>query len=214
AKEPGAAAVPPLKMEGATAGEFPQDLRPLGQIRNSFIVASSDLGLWIIDQHVAHERILFEQHLSLRKQRQVEGQRLLLPLIVQLKPQQQAVFQEIAEELAANGFEAEPFGVRTVAIKAAPMEIKASDAERLLVEVLDSCGERSRDLSFDLLIHKIAATVACHAAIKVNMPLDQKKMEWLLRELEKTACPMTCPHGRPIMLRYSLHDIQKAFKRI
>ncbi len=205
---------PPGKSEGANTGEFPGDLRPLGQVRNSFIVAASNEGLWIIDQHVAHERILFERHLASRKQGQVETQRLLLPLIIQLKPQQQAVFEQMADELAAHGFEAEPFGVRTVAIKTTPMEFKAADAERLLVEILDSLGEESHNLSFDLLIHKIAATVACHAAIKVNMALDQKKMEWLLRELEKTACPMTCPHGRPILLRYSLHDIEKAFKRI
>ena len=177
-------------------------------------MAASDDGLWIIDQHVAHERVLFERRLLMRKERQVEGQRLLLPRVVELKPQQQIVFQEIAQELTANGFEAEPFGVRTVAIKAAPAEIRADDAERLLVEILDSFGEQSGALSLDLLIHKITATVACHAAVKVNMPLDQKKMEWLLGELGKTACPMACPHGRPILLRYSLHDIQKAFKRI
>lgn len=206
----------PFTAAGLPAGtdEFPADLRPLGQIHNSFIVAASGDGLWIIDQHVAHERVLFERHLLMRKERQVEGQRLLLPLVVELKPQQQIVFQEIAQELAANGFEAEPFGVRTVAIKAAPAEIRADNAERLLVEILDSLGEQSGSLSLDLLIHKITATVACHAAVKVNMPLDQKKMEWLLGELRKTACPMTCPHGRPILLRYSLRDIQKAFKRI
>ena len=206
----------PLAPEGlpASADEFPKDLRPLGQVHNSFIVAAGSDGLWIIDQHVAHERVLFERHLLLRKEKQVEGQRLLLPLVIELKPQQQAVFQEIAQELAANGFEAEPFGVRTVAIKTAPAEIRADDAVRLLIEILDSLGEQSRSLSLDLLIHKIAASVACHAAIKVNMPLDQKKMEWLLGELEKTTCPMTCPHGRPILLRYSLRDIQKAFKRI
>ena len=198
----------------AGADEFPKGLRPLGQIHNSFIAATSDDGLWIIDQHVAHERVLFERHLLLRKEKKVEGQRLLLPLVVELRPQQQAIFEEIAQELAANGFDAEPFGVRTVAIKTAPAEIRADDAEQLLVEILDDLGEQTRGLSLDLLIHKIAASVACHAAIKVNMPLDRQKMEWLLRELERTACPMTCPHGRPILLRYSLHDIQKAFKRI
>ncbi|MGH9355628.1 MAG: DNA mismatch repair endonuclease MutL, partial [Terriglobia bacterium] len=156
---------------GLPAGtdEFPADLRPLGQIHNSFIVAASDEGLWIIDQHVAHERVLFERRLLMRKERQVEGQRLLLPRVVELKPQQQIVFQEIVQELAANGFEAEPFGIRTVAIKAAPAEIRADDAERLLVEILDSFGEESSALSLDLLIHKITATVACHAAVKVNM---------------------------------------------
>ncbi|PYU98294.1 MAG: hypothetical protein DMG26_19035, partial [Acidobacteria bacterium] len=93
--------------------EFPRDLRPLGQVQDSFIVATNAEGLWLIDQHVAHERVLFERHLHLRRERQVEGQRFLLPIVVELKPQQQAAFQDIAEELGANGFEVEPFGQRT-----------------------------------------------------------------------------------------------------
>ncbi|MGH9445907.1 MAG: DNA mismatch repair endonuclease MutL, partial [Terriglobia bacterium] len=198
----------------ASLDEFPGNLRPLGQVHESFIVATNDQGLWIIDQHVAHERVLFEHHLRARREKRVEGQRLLLPIVVELKPEQQVTFQEIAQELAANGFEAEPFGQRTLAIKTAPSEVRADDAERLLIEILDGAGAESRQLSLDGLLHRIAASVACHAAIKVNMPLTSSKMEWLLRELEKTDCPMTCPHGRPILLRYSMKDILKAFKRI
>lgn len=197
-----------------TADEFPASLRPLGQVRDSFIVATNDEGLWIVDQHVAHERVLFERHLKLRQEKKVEGQRLLLPIVVELKPMQQAVFQEIAQELAANGFDAEPFGQRTVAIKTAPGEVRSEDAERLLLDILDGAGPEARMISLNDLLHRIAASVACHAAIKVNMPLTQSKMEWLLRELQRTDCPMTCPHGRPILLRCSLKDIQRAFKRI
>jgi DNA mismatch repair protein MutL len=197
----------------ATSDEFPRNLRALGQVRDSFIVATNDDGLWIIDQHVAHERVLFERHLKMRQEKKVEGQRLLLPIVVELKPEQQVTFQDIAHELAANGFEAEPFGQRTVAIKTAPSEVRAEDAERLLLDILDGAGPEARAISLEALLRRIAASVACHAAIKVNMPLTQGKMEWLLRELQKTDCPMTCPHGRPILLRYSLKDIQKAFKR-
>jgi DNA mismatch repair protein MutL len=198
----------------ATSDEFPRNLRPLGQVRDSFIVATNDDGLWIIDQHVAHERVLFERHLKMRQEKKVEGQRLLLPIVVELKPEQQAIFQDIAQELVANGFDAEPFGQRTVAIKTAPSEVRGEDAERLLLDILDGAGPEAQTMSLDALLHRIAASVACHAAIKVNMPLTQGKMEWLLRELQKTDCPMTCPHGRPVLLRYSLKDIQKAFKRI
>lgn len=197
-----------------SAGEFPRNLHPLGQVHESFIVAVNEEGLWIIDQHVAHERVLFEHHLSMRLEKRVEGQRLLLPIIVELKPQQQAVFHEVAQELGANGFDVEPFGQRTIAIKAAPAEIHPDDAQRLLLEILDHVGSEVRSLTLDDLRRKIAASVACHAAIKINMPLDARKMEWLLRELGKTECPMSCPHGRPILLRYSLRDIQRAFKRI
>ncbi|MGH9435473.1 MAG: DNA mismatch repair endonuclease MutL, partial [Terriglobia bacterium] len=196
------------------ADEFPKNLRPLGQVRESFIIATNDEGLWIIDQHVAHERVLFEQRLRSIREKSVEGQRLLLPVIVELKPAQQAVFEDIARELGVNGFEAEPFGQRTIAVKSAPAEVRPEAAERLLLAILDGVGAEGAGLSLDVLHHRIAATVACHAAVKVNMPLDNQKLEWLLRELAKTECPMTCPHGRPILLRYSLREIQKAFKRI
>ena len=194
--------------------EFPIDLQPLGQVQESFIVATNAGGLWIIDQHAAHERVLFERHLCLRKEKKVAGQRLLLPLIVELRPEQEATFQDIAEELAANGFEVVPFGQRTVAVKTAPAETSPDDVERLVLEILDGVGQEARTLSLEVLRTKIAASISCHAAIKVNMPLEKSKMDWLLRELGKTECPMTCPHGRPIVLRYGLKDLQKAFKRI
>jgi DNA mismatch repair protein MutL len=197
-----------------TASEFPSDLVPLGQVEESFIVATNAEGLWIIDQHVAHERVLFERHLKMRHEKQVPGQRLLLPIVVELRPEQQATFREIADELASNGFEVEPFGQRTVAVKTAPSDIPTEGVERLLLEILDGVGPEVRGISLDSLRGKIAASVSCHAAIKINMALDETKMRWLLRELARTDCPMTCPHGRPIVLKYSMKDIQKAFKRI
>jgi DNA mismatch repair protein MutL len=189
------------------------DLKPLGQVNASFIVAVNGEGLWIIDQHVAHERVLFEQHLRARREGQLTGQRVLVPLVVELSPRQLVIFEKIAEELAANGFEVEPIGPRSVAIQAAPAGITAGDAERLLTEILDGVERENQAISMDSLQAKIAATTSCHAAIKVNMPLDQKKMEWLLSELSRTEAPMSCPHGRPIVLRYSLREIEKAFKR-
>jgi len=208
---PPGGAVP--RLEEAGASEFPMDLKPLGQVEDSFIVATNAEGLWIVDQHVAHERVLFERHQRLRREKKVEGQRLLLPVIVELKPEQQATLGEIAEELSANGFDVEPFGQRTVAIKTAPADIAPQDVQRLLLEILDELGPEMRAISLEVLRNKISASVACHAAIKVNMPLDRNRMEWLLRELARTECPMACPHGRPIVLRYGLKDIRKAFRR-
>jgi DNA mismatch repair protein MutL len=190
------------------------DLKPLGQVNNSFIVAVNGEGLWIIDQHVAHERVLFEQHLRARREGELGGQRLLVPLVVELSPRQLATFEQIAEELRANGFEAELMGQRSVAIQAAPAGIAASDAEKLLAEILDGIAREAQAISIDSLQAKIAASTSCHAAIKANTPLDQTKMEWLLAELAKTEYPMSCPHGRPVVLRYSVREIERAFKRI
>jgi DNA mismatch repair protein MutL len=189
-------------------------LKPLGQIRESFILAVNHEGLWIIDQHVAHERVLFEKVLRQRAAEEVESQRLLMPLIVELTPGQQAVLVELSDELHRNGFEVEPFGSRTIAIKTAPAGVEATQIEHMLHEILDQFEREEQVLNLDVIRARIAASIACHAAIKVNMPLAQNKMEWLLKELAKTDCPMTCPHGRPVVLRYSLKDIQKAFKRI
>jgi DNA mismatch repair protein MutL len=189
-------------------------LRPLGQIRESFILAVNQEGLWIVDQHVAHERVLFERVLKQRMAKGVESQRLLMPLILELTPAQQAVFTEISDELTKNGFEAEPFGTRSVAVKVAPAGVDASQVEHMLEELLEQLSREDQRLNLETVRTRIAASIACHAAIKVNMPLEQNKMEWLLAELAKTDCPMTCPHGRPVVLRYSLKDIQKAFKRI
>ncbi|HUA16281.1 MAG TPA: DNA mismatch repair endonuclease MutL [Verrucomicrobiae bacterium] len=189
-------------------------LRPLGQVRNSFILAVNEDGLWIIDQHVAHERVLFERVLKQRAAMKVESQRLLMPIVLELSPAQQAVFTEISDELQRNGFEAEPFGARSVAVKVAPAGVDAAAVEHMLHELLDQLSREEQSLNLEKIRTRIAASIACHAAIKVNMPLEHNKMEWLLAELAKTEHPMSCPHGRPVVLRYSVKDIQRAFKRI
>ena len=189
-------------------------LRPLGQVRESFILAVNQEGLWIIDQHVAHERILFERVLRQRQTGSIPVQKMLMPIVVELTPGQQAVFTEISDELGSNGFEVELFGSRTIVVKAVPAGVESCDIEQMLGELLVEFEREQQALNLDAIRHRIAASIACHAAIKVNMQLDQNKMEWLLRELAKTECPMSCPHGRPVVLRYSVKDIQKAFKRI
>ena len=189
-------------------------LRPLGQLRDSFILAVNDEGLWIVDQHVAHERVLFEKILRERDTESIQRQRLLMPLLIDLLPAQMVAFASLAEELDRNGFEAEPFGPRTLAIKAAPIGLEGRELERMLEEVLAVPEREQQAENAEARRRRIAASIACHAAIKVNMPLETSKIDWLLAELGKTEHPTSCPHGRPIALRYSHKDIQKAFQRI
>ena len=189
-------------------------LKPLGQFRDSFILATNEEGLWIIDQHVAHERVLFEKVLRERDTEQVQRQRLLMPLLVDLLPAQMITFAEIAGELERNGFEAEPFGPRTLAVKAAPVGLEGRELEHLLEEVLAIPDRNRQTENSEARRRRIAASIACHAAIKINQPLDEHKIAWLLDALGKTEHPTACPHGRPIALRYSYKDIQKAFQRI
>ena len=189
-------------------------LKALGQLRESFILATNEEGLWIIDQHVAHERVLFEKVLRERKVERVQRQRLLMPMLVELTPAQMVSFAQIAYELDRNGFEAEPFGPRTLAIKAAPIGLEGRELERMLIEVLEQSDREEQSENLEAVRTRVAASIACHSAIKVNTPLDPARMEWLLAELAKTEHPTSCPHGRPIVLRYSWKEIQKAFHRI
>ena len=193
-------------------------LRPSGQLRESFILAAGDDGLWIIDQHVAHERVLFEKILRDRQVEKVQRQRLLMPLLVELKPWQMVIFAQIAKELESNGFEVEPFGPQTLAVKSAPVGLEGAALERMLSQVIEQSGEDSEEnmQNQDLtsLRTRIAASIACHSAIKVNTALDPVRVEWLLLELSKTEHPTSCPHGRPIALLYSWKDIERAFHRI
>jgi DNA mismatch repair protein MutL len=191
-----------------------RDLRPLGQIHDSFIVAAGRDGLWIVDQHVAHERILFEQVLAARARGNVETQRLLIPAVIGLTAAQQIEYARIAEELEGLGFETEPFGNRTIAVKSAPAGLNAAGIEKVLFEILEISERELRKTSLDDLRRAMAASIACRAAIKINMRLEPEKIGWLLRALAATSCPMSCPHGRPIALRYSTRDILKSFHRI
>lgn len=191
-----------------------KDLRPLGQLHESFILAAGRDGLWIIDQHVAHERILFEQVLTQRAAGHVEQQALLMPIVIELTAGQQIEYARIADELRASGFESEPFGTRTIAISSAPAAVKPGDIEKILFEILETSERELRGASLDEVRRNVCATIACRAAIKINMRLDQAKMEWLLAALARCEHPTNCPHGRPIALRYSTRDILKGFHRI
>jgi DNA mismatch repair protein MutL len=190
------------------------NIRPLGQLDESFIIATDDEGLLLIDQHVAHERVLFDKYRALEASRRPESQQMLIPETFDLTPAQAAAFDTVAEELEAYGFEMMRLSGRTVAIKSTPADLPASEARNVLAEVLDTVDTEKRGAARATLRDEIAASLACHAAIKVNMPLAPEKMRWLIDRLLTTSSPTTCPHGRPVILRLAMQDILKGFHRI
>jgi len=190
------------------------NIRPLGQLDESFIIATDDEGLLLIDQHVAHERILFDKYRALEASRRPESQQMLIPETFDLTPAQAAAFDHVAEELETYGFELMRLSGRTVAIKSTPADLPASEARNVLAEVLDTVDSEKRGAARASLRDEIAASLACHAAIKVNMPLAPEKMRWLIDRLLTTSSPTTCPHGRPVILRLATQDILKGFHRI
>ena len=190
------------------------NIRPLGQLDESFIIATDDQGLLLIDQHVAHERILFDKYRALEAERRTDSQQLLVPETFDLTPAQSAVFDQLAPELESYGFELMRLSGRTVAINATPADLPGSEARNMLAELLDTVDAEKKTSARDTLRDEIAASLACHAAIKVNMPLAPEKMRWLIDRLLQTSSPTTCPHGRPVILRLNRKDILKGFHRI
>jgi len=190
------------------------NIRALGQLDESFIIATDEQGLLLIDQHVAHERVLFDKYRALEAARQTDSQQLLVPETFDLTPAQAAVFDNLAPELENYGFELMRLSGRTVAIKATPADLPASEARNMLSELLDTVDAENKDSARETLRDEIAASLACHAAIKVNMPLAPEKMRWLIDRLLQTSSPTTCPHGRPVILRLTRRDILKGFHRI
>jgi DNA mismatch repair protein MutL len=212
-------AIPPVPSAEKFAREVEPEklsanIRPLGQLDESFIIATDDEGLLLIDQHVAHERVLFDKYRALESERRTDSQQLLVPETFDLTPAQSSVFDQLAPELENYGFELMRLSGRTVAIKATPADLPASEARNMLSELLDTVDAEKKSSARETLRDEIAASLACHAAIKVNMPLAPEKMRWLIDRLLQTSSPTTCPHGRPVILRLKRRDILKGFHRI
>jgi DNA mismatch repair protein MutL len=191
------------------------DLKPLGQVSSSFIVAVNGEGLWIIDQHVAHERVLFEQHLRARREGEVGGQRLLVPLIVELNPRQLAIFEQIGEELRANGFEAEPDGrAQRGDSGGAGRDRQRRRGKACLYEILDGIARENQAISIDSLQSQDRRFDLVPCGDQGEYAAGPYENGMAAGELAKTEYPMSCPHGRPVVLRYSVREIERAFKRI
>ncbi len=189
------------------------NIRPLGQLDESFIIATDDEGLLLIDQHVAHERILFDKYRRMEATRAPDSQNLLLPETFDLTPAQATAFDHVQAELEAYGYRLMRLSGRTIAIAAVPADLPASEARNLLTEVLETIDAERRGQARASLRDRIAASLACRAAVKINTPLSTEKMQWLIDRVLTTSSPTTCPHGRPVILRITVKDIWKGFHR-
>ena len=199
------------------SGPEPSLLRPmmpLGQFRDTFIIAVDEEGIAIIDQHVAHERVLFERITERLTSGRLESQRLLEPMLLELPPGARQLLTAHAAELERLGFEIDEFGGESIRVSAFPALLRREDCTttlRALAEDLENTGSAA---SVHDAIKRIAATMACHAAVKANDPLTHEKMAHILDELRRTAYSTICPHGRPVMLRLTRREVEKNFQRI
>jgi DNA mismatch repair protein MutL len=196
------------------AGLGARPMTPLGQFRDTFIIAVDDEGVAIIDQHVAHERVLFERVMDRLSSGRLESQRLLVPIVVDLPAGAHEALVQRMTELDRFGFEVEPFGDATVKVTAVPAVLKIEDSTRALVALANDLEGLDRGADVQQALRRIAATTACHAAVKANDPLTYEKMTHILDELRATAYSTVCPHGRPVMLRLTRREIERNFERI
>jgi DNA mismatch repair protein MutL len=201
----------PLETRG-TAGIRP--LVPLGQFRDTFIVAIDEEGIAIVDQHVAHERVLFERVMERLTSGRLESQRLLVPLVLELSASAHQALVARSNELERFGFELEDFGNLSIRVSAVPALLRTEDSTVALRALADDLDGLNRGAEIQLALQRIAATTACHAAVKANFPLTHAKMVHILEELRATAYSTVCPHGRPVMLRLTRREIEKNFERI
>ena len=188
-------------------------IKPIGQLHRSFIIAADKEGLLLIDQHVAHERILFDQFRSREYNRNADPQRLLIPETIDLSPGQLEVFSAIEELVKEFGFEIAAMSGRTIAVKAVPADLSKNDSANLVRELIESVENLNREGAEMAIRDDIAATLACKAAVKINMDLSSEKMQWMVDRLLITDSPSTCPHGRPVVLRLRMKDIERKFHR-
>lgn len=191
----------------------PTGIRPVGQLHNSYIIAVDNEGLLLIDQHVAHERILFDKFRKKVGEKRIESQNLLLPETFDLTPAQVSSFDLVEDELEGLGFGVMRLSGRTIAIKAVPTDLPPSEVRNLLAEILDTVEAEKRGNAIENIRDDIAATMACKAAVKVNMKLTPEKMQWMIDNLITNSAATTCPHGRPIILRLTMRDIERSFHR-
>jgi DNA mismatch repair protein MutL len=189
-------------------------LMPLGQFRNTFILAVDDDGVAIIDQHVAHERVLYERTITRLHDGRLESQRLLTPMLLELSPDAQQALLAHHEALERFGFEVEEFGEDCLRVTAVPAILRHEESASALRDLAHDLDGLDRGSRADEALRRIAATTACHAAVKANDPLTYEKMAHILEELRLTAYSTVCPHGRPVMLRLSRREIEKNFQRI
>ncbi len=179
----------------------------LGQFMRSYIIAEGPDGLYLIDQHAAHERILFERVMAEKSRQAVEVQGLLEPATLEVSPQQEELLKDCRGRLAEFGFDIEPFGSRTYLVRTVPAPLHNRDWKATVIELLESATAQGD------WTEKIAMSIACHSAIRAGQSLTGDEMREMVRQLERTSLPRSCPHGRPTMLQLSAERLRKEFGR-
>jgi DNA mismatch repair protein MutL len=200
--------LPTLNLKG-----FFGSLRVVGQVGGLYIICESPSGIYIIDQHAAHERINYERLKRSIEEAKLETQELLIPRVIELRPQEASQFREYLKELASLGIRLEDFGGNTFCLRSLPILLAGADAERLLRDIATELMELGSEKSLSLLRERIMSTMACHSSVRGSDRLKEEEMTRLLKELDEASFPHTCPHGRPVAREIKFGELERMFKR-
>lgn len=207
---------PGLQMPSPPQRKLPQEgqYKIIGQYDNTYILMSDDSGLIIVDQHVAHERVLYEQLLEKQEKHQMRSQGLLIPLVLEINPAQMMLMEDYLASFREFGFEMEIFGNNSIVVKEVPDLLAEANYSAAVQRLIDDLEKLYRGGVLQGFADEMRKSISCQASVKINMPLTREKMEYIIAQLLKTNTPQVCPHGRPIILRISHYEIEKNFRRI
>ena len=189
-------------------------MRVIGQFHNTYIVCEAEQGLILIDQHAAHERVLYEQFNARAAGAQTSAQRLLVPETIELGYREAGVLTKMIPDLTKMGLEIEPFGGNTFVVKTVPALLAEHEVKPLLIEMVERIAEIGAAPGLDLALDQCRIVMACHGAIRANQALSEAQIKGLLSQLDGCDNPSHCPHGRPTWLRWEIRTLEKSFKRI
>jgi DNA mismatch repair protein MutL len=189
-------------------------MRVIGQLHNTYIVCEAEAGLILIDQHAAHERILFETFSARSVDRKPAVQRLLVPETIEPGFREAGVLAKLLPDLKELGLEIEPFGGNTFVVKAVPVLLAGREVKPLVIEIVEKIVEIGAAPGLPQVLDKCRMLMACHGAIRANQALTEKQICGLLKQLDDCQNPSHCPHGRPTWLRWELRVLEKSFKRV
>ena len=188
------------------------DLGVIGQFRGTYILCQGSDGLILIDQHAAHERIVYEQ--LKRRAGRIESQRLLMPETVTLGFAEARTLEKLIPQLNETGLEIEPFGGNTFVVKSIPVVLDDHDIEKVVIELVDKAGDISLHNGLEVVMDQCRMVLACHNAIRANQRLTDDQIQHMLVQLDRCEDPSHCPHGRPTWIQWTVKELEKAFKRI
>ena len=189
-------------------------LKHVGLAHGTYIIAENEEGIYLLDQHAAYERINYERYMQKLREKEVAKISMLIPITIEFSPSEYIKLEENKEVLESLNIEYEEFGINTIVVKAHPTWLKEGYEEESIRKIIDLVLHLEKDFDRVKFEEKIAITLACKMSIKANHHISEEESQYILDELVKCDNPYNCPHGRPTIIKFTIYDLEKMFKRV